>query len=101
MYSYKKKARGLRAQYLFANCLLAEVFFFSYLAVVMGSPAESCIEVLRTINLSTVLVLAKGQGRSDILATQLDSECTLQLSKNLLVRHCTASLVIVDLMHMQ
>lgn len=45
----------------------------------------------------TNLLLSKGQGRTNVLATKLDAQSTLELSKNLLVGDSTSSLVVVDL----
>jgi hypothetical protein len=42
-------------------------------------------------------LLSEGQRGTDVLATQLDSQSTLQLSKNLLVGNSSSSFIIVDL----
>jgi hypothetical protein len=42
-------------------------------------------------------VLPKGQWQTDILAAEFDSESALNLAEDLLVRHGTTSLVVVDL----
>lgn len=43
------------------------------------------------------LLLSEGQRRTNVLATELDAQGALELSKNLLVGDSTSSLVVVDL----
>jgi hypothetical protein len=57
--------------------------------------ASSMLLVL--LLMKTNLLLSKGQGRTNVLATKLDAQSALELSKNLLVGDSTSSLVVVDL----
>jgi hypothetical protein len=47
--------------------------------------------------IADLLLLAKGQGLTNAFASKLDTQCTFELSQNLLVGNCLSGFVFVDL----